>query len=140
MLFTYLVVEYHLFCDGGVDIQIALLIYLWQEVGLKYLIFRWPLNPVDLLLIKKINHQYLLFVWLVVVFPTTWEFFTHMKTSPLPMKAANFDLCSELFVFEQWGFVSVPHVLWHGASVYNGHLRGPVTLTPIGAVNTWFYD
>ena len=32
---------------------------------------------------------------------------------------------------EHWGFFSVPHLLWHGASVYNGHLRGPVILTPI---------
>ena len=31
----------------------------------------------------------------------------------------------------QWGFFSLPHLLWHGTSVYNGHLRGPVTLTPI---------
>ena len=29
------------------------------------------------------------------------------------------------------GFLSVPHLLWHGASVFNGHLRGPVTVTPI---------
>ena len=28
---------------------------------------------------------------------------------------------------EQWGFYSVPHILWHGASVYNGHLWRPVT-------------
>ena len=45
--------------------------------------------------------------------------------------AANFDLCSALMVIEQWGFFCVPHLLWHGTSVYNGHLRGPVTLTPI---------
>ena len=25
----------------------------------------------------------------------------------------------------------MPHFLWHGASVNNGHLRGPVTLTSI---------
>ena len=33
---------------------------------------------------------------------------------------------------EQWTsrFFSVPHLLRHGASVYNGHLWGPVTLTP----------
>ena len=32
---------------------------------------------------------------------------------------------------EQWGFFSVPHlhVLWLGASVYNGHFRVPVTPT-----------
>ena len=32
---------------------------------------------------------------------------------------------------EQWGFFSVPHLLGHGTSVYNGHLRGPVTFTPV---------
>ena len=46
-------------------------------------------------------------------------------------RAANFDLCSTLMAIEQWGFFSVSHLLWHGSSVYNGHLRGPVTLTPI---------
>ena len=29
------------------------------------------------------------------------------------------------------GFFSVPHLLWHGISVYNGHLRRAVTLTPV---------
>ena len=32
---------------------------------------------------------------------------------------------------EQWGFFNVPHRLRHGPTVYNGHLRGPVTLTPV---------
>ena len=32
---------------------------------------------------------------------------------------------------EQWGFFSVSHLLRHEVSVYNGHLRGPVTLTTI---------
>ena len=32
---------------------------------------------------------------------------------------------------EQLRFFSVPHLLWQEASVYNGHLQGPVTLTPI---------
>ena len=66
-------------------------------------------------------------------------------------RAANFDLCSALKAIEQWGFFILPHLLWHGASVYNGHLWGPVTLTPIAiaeglavavsrAVTTWFYN
>ena len=46
-------------------------------------------------------------------------------------RAANFDLCSVLMSIEQWGFISVPHLLWHEASIYYGYLRGPVTLTPI---------
>ena len=42
-----------------------------------------------------------------------------------------FNLCSTLMVIEQWGFFSVPHLLWHGASVYNGHLWGSLALTLI---------
>ena len=44
--------------------------------------------------------------------------------------AENFDLCSALMAIEKWGFFSVPHLLWHWASVYNCHLRRIVTLTP----------
>ena len=43
----------------------------------------------------------------------------------------NFDLCTALMTIEQWGFFSVPHLLRHGTSVYYGHFRGPVTLTPL---------
>ena len=54
---------------------------------------------------------------------------------------------------EQCGFFNVPHPLQHGPTVhkyvtlyhvYNGHLRGLMTHTPIafgsGAVTTCFYD
>ena len=51
--------------------------------------------------------------------------------------AANFDLCSALIAIERWGVFSIPHLLWHGASVYNGHLRGPVTLTPLPSCWQW---
>ena len=44
---------------------------------------------------------------------------------------ADEGLCSALMAIEQWEFFSVPRLLWHGTSVYNGHLRGPVTLKPI---------
>ena len=33
-----------------------------------------------------------------------------------------------LMAIEQWGFFSVPHLLSHGVSIYNGNLKGPVTL------------
>ena len=38
--------------------------------------------------------------------------------------------CSALTVIEQGGFFSVQNLLWHGASVDNGNIRGPVTRTP----------
>ena len=44
-------------------------------------------------------------------------------------RAANFNLCLALMAIEQWGFLGVPHLLWHGASVYNCYLRRSVTLT-----------
>ena len=51
-------------------------------------------------------------------------FFTPMETSPLPVKGCKF-----------WSMLGthghVQHLLWQGTSVYNGHLRGPVRLTPI---------
>ena len=63
-------------------------------------------------------------------------------------RAAIFYLYSALVAIEQRGFFSVPHPLWHGASVYNGHLRGPedpwhshlLRAFSSGAVTTYFYD
>ena len=52
-------------------------------------------------------------------------------------RAANFDQCSALMAIEQWGFLSVPHLLWHRASEYNHHLRGPVTITRIAECLIW---
>ena len=42
-------------------------------------------------------------------------------------RASNFDLYSVLMAIEKWGSFSVPYLLWHGTSFYNGILRGPVT-------------
>ena len=59
------------------------------------------------------------------------EFFAHMETSTLPAQGCEFYLFSALMAIEHWGFFSVPHLVWHGASLYNGHIREHVTLTPI---------
>ena len=59
-------------------------------------------------------------------------------------RAANSYLCSALTVIKLWGFFTVPHLLWHRASVTM--VTGPVTLTPIaerfgsGAVTTCVHD
>ena len=57
--------------------------------------------------------------------------FTHMETSPLQVKGWKF--WPKLGTHGHWalGFFNVPPLIWHGASVYNSHLRGPVTLSPI---------
>ena len=64
-------------------------------------------------------------------FRSTREFLYIWRRHHYWWRAANFDLCSAPMAIEQWGFFSVPHLLWQGASVFNGHLRGPVTLTSI---------
>ena len=57
--------------------------------------------------------------------------FTHLRRQHYRWRAVNFDLCSALMANEQWQVFSVPHLLWHGASIYNGHLWGLMTLTPV---------
>ena len=42
----------------------------------------------------------------------------------------HYDLFLTLMAIEQWGFFNVPHLLWHGPTLYNDHLRCSVTLTP----------
>ena len=81
-----------------------------------------------------VNKFVCLYIWFFGggVYRPIRKFFTHIETSPLPVKGCKFwPICSTLMAIEQWGFFSVLHLLWHGASVYNGHLRGPMTLKPI---------
>ena len=65
-----------------------------------------------------------LFYWLFVWSFSSLENFS-LETSPLPVKGCKFDLCPALMAIEQWGFFSVPHLLWHGALIYNGHIQDP---------------
>ena len=78
-----------------------------------------------------IQRSVCLFACLFGVFRPTGEFFTHLETSWLPVKGCSFWPILALIAIKQWGYLSVPHLLWHGASVYDGHLREPVKLTPI---------
>ena len=39
--------------------------------------------------------------------------------------------CNLLPTLDTYGHWAVRVLLWHGSFIYNGHLRGPVTLTPI---------
>ena len=57
--------------------------------------------------------------------------FTHIWRRHNYRWRAVFDLHPALMAIEQWGFFCTQHLLWYGASVFNGHLRGSVTLTPI---------
>ena len=48
----------------------------------------------------------------------------HRRGSPTReyfTQTANFDLCLALMAIEQWGFVTVPYLLWQETSVYNCH-------------------
>ena len=61
------------------------------------------------------------------VFHPTRDFFTHLETSQLPMKGCKFWPMLGTYDHRAVRILSV--LRWHGASVYNGHLQGPVTPT-----------
>ena len=71
------------------------------------------------------------FVCLFRVLRPTQKFFTHMETSPLPVKGFFWPTLGINGHREQGGFFSVPHVLWRGAAVYIGHHQGTVTLISV---------
>jgi hypothetical protein len=53
------------------------------------------------------------------------EFFTYNETSPFASKRLQKGLCSALRAFEQGGIFIVPHLLWHGVSVFLVSSEGP---------------
>ena len=71
-----------------------------------------------------------------------WDFFVLFENFSFICKrhhylwrVENFNLCLWECLWD-WPmiseiFFSMPHTLWHGIYVYNGHCRGPVTLTTV---------
>ena len=70
-----------------------------------------------------------MFIGLFGFFCPTREFFTyHIETSQILKNKIK----PMLGIYNQWAvsFLNVPHLLWHGPTLYNGHLRGIFTHTP----------
>ena len=86
----------------------------------------------------------LLFIWICLF---VYLFFGGLTSdsrifhSFLPVKYANFELCSALMTIAQWGFFSLPHLLWHETSISEApwylHLLPSVWQE---AITTCFYD
>ena len=70
-------------------------------------------------------------VCLFMVLCPSREFSLTWRRHHYRWRAANFAIYSALMAIERWGFFSVPHLLWHGTSVYNGHLRWYMKLIPV---------
>ena len=70
------------------------------------------------------------FFCLFWVYRHIWELFTHMDMTIAGEALRNLTYARNSVVAVV-GFFNVPHLLWNGLTLYNGHLRGPVTLTPI---------
>ena len=66
-------------------------------------------------------------------FFSAWGFTSHSRIfhSYEDVTITSEQLYSALMALEQCGFYSVPHLLWHRASVYNCHLGEPVILIPV---------
>ena len=103
---------------GTWDILCVVLI-IFNNFILLYAILEWMCS-LDLELILY------LFLWGISSYSRIFH------SLPLPVKGCKIDLCSALhWALEQWGFFSMPNLLLQGASVYNGHVRGPMTFTHI---------
>ena len=93
----------------------------------------------------SIDLLFLLFCLFGVNRPTR-KFFTHMETSPLPVKGCKFWSMHDTHSYWAVGFFSVPLLLWHRTSVYNWsspRTRDTQTYRRAfctGAVTTCFYD
>ena len=64
------------------------------------------------------------FIFVLVFFCSTREFFTHMMMTPLPVKGCKF---RPMFgTHGQWAvmFFNVPHLLWHWSTLYKIHFPG----------------
>lgn len=53
-------------------------------------------------------------------------------------KATNFNLCSALRTIEQRVFFNVSHLLWYGATLYNGYLQNRDTHTCLAEMVIYF--
>jgi hypothetical protein len=69
--------------------------------------------------------SYWLIDWLFTVLRPAQEYFTCMETSPLGEGLQNLGLCPALRAFEQEEIFIVPHLLWHGTSVFPVSSEGP---------------
>ena len=54
-------------------------------------------------------------IFLFMIFRSTWEYFTHLETSPLPVKRYKF--WPILMAIEQWRLLNMLHLLWHGVTL-----------------------
>ena len=52
-------------------------------------------------------------------------------------RAENFELYSALIAIEQWGFFYVPHLLWHGSSVFKVISEDSWHSHPMSSVWQW---
>ena len=83
-------------------------------------------QPVQISVVFFTTGNYEEFFSLFEVNGPTGDLFTLIETSPLPVWGCKF--WPMLGTYDLW---AVPHLLWHGTSVYNGHLRGRVIVFPI---------
>ena len=70
------------------------------------------------------------YVWLEFYVPLE-NFSLISRDHNYPCRALNVDQYTALIGNEQWKFYRVPHLLWHGTSVYNEHFRWPMTMVPV---------
>ena len=115
--------------------RVALVLFVRKERNTVLTIFSHC--NIYIIIVKRWMHAYFLkgkFVWAFIV--PLENYFTHMETSPLPMKSCKF--WPMLGTHGNWA-TSEGSLACHAYCntrnpfIMHGHLRRPVTLTPIAA-------
>ena len=105
-----------------------MLLHLWPAYFfLRFLNYCWTKNPPKIVNFPHIIFKESLFVWL--------RFLSHSRIFHSFGDATITGEGLQILTSYSWplsseGSFSVPHLLWHGASVYNGQFWWPVTFTP----------
>ena len=84
--------------------------------------YPWFYFSVHILLQHQDKIYRILFCLFACCFVRLENFSLIWRSHQYRWKAADFDLCSALMAIEQWGIFSLPYLMGHGTSVYNGHL------------------
>ena len=92
------------------------------------MLIQYEVNLNSRLLEQYKGHKSNIFVCLEF-FVTLENFSLRWRRHHYLWRAANVYLSSPLLAIHRWEYFNVPHLLWHGPILHNGHLHGQETLT-----------
>jgi hypothetical protein len=85
------------------------------------------MGHLSIMLQEIVYHRYFMIDWLIIYGFTSRSLIFHLygNVTIARERLQNLGLCSALRALEQGGIFIVPHLLWHGTSVFPVSSQGP---------------